>query len=339
MRRIVLAVMVIVHALAHANVAVWAARVGPGWLIQLLWSIALLGYLSAGFGMLRVPLLRGRWKQSLIAATVASVVVLLLLRDRLGSVGAVIDVVLLVVVLKWAQAGVDADIDVAEEAGAEGLGHAWVHRTGWGIAALCLVYAGAVVIMRPVYVRWGTTAAERSAPLPGDALVRDARYRVDHGITIHAPADSVWPWLAQLGQDRGGFYSYDWLERLLGDQIRNADRIHMEWQSISTGDLVRATQPGYLGGRFGDLGWRVIEVVPERALVLANWGAFVVQPVDSVTSRLLVRTRGSGTPSMLGVAFGPLNVFVFEPAHFIMQRGMLRGIRDRAERAMERGGA
>ena len=338
MRRIVLGIVIILHALAHANVAIWAASSGPGWLVELLWSTALVGYLATGLGMLRVPLIRDRWKQIMVVAISASIILLLLMRDLFGSLGAVIDVLLLVLVMEWAQPRVDADVSVADAVGAEGLGHPWLHRTAWSVGALFLVYAAIVVAVRPVYVRWGTTAAERSAWLPGDDLARDARYRVDHGITIKAPADSVWPWLLQLGQNRAGFYSYDWLERLAGDEIRNADRIHPEWQRISTGDLVRATQPGYLGGRFGELGWRVVEVVPGRALVLENWGAFVVQPVDSATSRFYVRSRGPGTPSLAGVVFGPLNVFVFEPAHFIMECGMMRGVRDRAEAAAQRSG-
>ena len=204
---------------------------------------------------------------------------------------------------------------------------------GAGRAAglLFLVYATAVALFHPVYVRWGTTSAERMMTLPGDDLVLDARYRVDHGITIWAPADSVWPWLVQIGQDRGGFYSYTRLEHLAGAHIHNADRIHPEWQQLKPGDLVRATQPDYLGGRLGEPGWRVLDIVPGRAIVLENWGAFVLQPVDERTTRFLIRTRGDGAPSLAAVLLGPLNVFVFEPAHFIMQRGMLRGIRDRAE--------
>jgi hypothetical protein len=333
MRRVLLAFVVILHALAHANFAIWSTSAGPEWLVELLWSVALIGYLAAGLGMLRLPLLRDRWKQIMVAATVASITLLALTSERIGIVGAVVDVVLLITVLGWAQPRADADVVVARAVGIEGLGHTWLHRIGWSIGAAFLLYAAVVVAIRPVYVRWGTTAAERSARLPGDDLVRDARYHVDHGITINAPAESVWPWLAQLGQDRGGFYSYDWLERLFGDRIHNADRIHPEWQSIKSGDLVRAVQPGYLGGRFGDLGWRVAEVIPGRALVLENWGAFVVQPLDSVTSRFIVRTRGPGTSSLAGVVFGPLNVLMFEPTHFIMERGMMRGVRDRAEAA------
>ena len=337
MRRIVLGIVLIIHALAHANVAIWAEAVGPVWLVQLLWSAALLGYLAAGLGMLRVPLIRDAWKQVMIVATVSSLMLLLLTQHLVSAFGAVLDVFLLVLVFEWAQPRADADVAVAKAVGARGLGHVWLHRIGWSVGALFFIYTAAVVAVRPLYVRWGTTPEERSARLPGDDLVRDAHYRVDHGITIKAPADSVWPWLVQLGQDRGGFYSYDWLERLIGDRISNADRIHPEWQSIKQGDFVRAAQPEYLGGRFGDVGWRVVELVPGRAIVLENWGAFVVQPVDSATSRFYVRTREPGAPSLAGVVFGPLNVLVFEPAHFIMQRGMMRGIRDRAEASIQRG--
>jgi hypothetical protein len=64
---------------------------------------------------------------------------------------------------------------------------------------------------------------------------------------------------------------------------------------------------------------------------LENWGTFVLQPIDSTTTRLIVRTRGDAAPSLLSFALAPINVFLFEPAHFIMERGMLRGIRARAE--------
>jgi hypothetical protein len=312
---------------------VWAFDAGPTWLVTALWAVAMLGYVAAAFGILRVPVLRSWWKQLISAATFASATLLWTVGHGLAYVGIAFDVLVFVVALGVEQRIIDADITVADAVGAEGLNHSRLHRIAWAMSILVMVYAVAVVAFRPIYARWGSTPSERLGPLPGDELApADARYRVDHAITINAPASAVWPWLVQLGQDRGGFYSYDWLERLVGDRIENADRIHPEWQRIERGDLVRATQPDYLGGRFGDLGWRVRDVVPGRALILENWGAFVVEPIDTNRSRLIVRTRGPGTPSLAGVIFGPLNVFVFEPAHFIMQRGMLRGIRDRAER-------
>lgn len=131
-------------------------------------------------------------------------------------------------------------------------------------------------------------------------------------------------------KDRAGFYSYDWLERLFGDDVRNADRIHPEWQTLREGDLVRAAQPGYFGGLFGrDIGWRVARLEPGCVLVLDGWGAFILQPIDGGT-RFTVRTPGAGEPNVL---LAPLGLLLFEPAHFIMERRMLLGVKERAERA------
>jgi hypothetical protein len=176
--------------------------------------------------------------------------------------------------------------------------------------------------------------SELAVRLTGDPVADVNGYRIDHAVTIQAPADSVWSWLIQLGQDRAGFYSYDWLERLIGDPIHNADRIVPEWQSLSVGDLVRAAPPNYLGGLFGhEIGWRVTELVPGRVMVLEGWGAFVIVPLDDGTSRLIVRTRGEGSPSLAAMSLAPIGLLLFEPAHFIMERGMLLGIKARAEGA------
>lgn len=332
MKRVALAVFILLHGLAHAGAGVWASSQGPQLLITPLWAVAMLGYIATGLGLLRTPLLRDHWKESALAATVASMVLLMMFAELVGLIGAAVDVVLLLLVFEWAQASSDEDIAVAEAVGTKGLPHPLAHRIGWTMGWVFLAYAFAVVLVRPLYLAWGTTVEERVATMPGDELVPNARYRVDHAVTIHAPADSVWPWLVQLGQDRAGFYSYSWLERLAGDNIHNADRIHPEWQRLQVGDTVRATQPDYLGGRFGAFGWRVAEVVPGRALCLEKWGAFVLRPLDSNTTRLIIRTRGPGKPGLPMVALAPLNVFVFEPAHFIMQRGMMHGIQRRAER-------
>ena len=331
MRRGLLATLLFLHGLSHANVGVWAFANGPDWFITALWGVAMLGYFAAGFGLLGVRGLRLRWKQLLTAATLASIALLVMFGHGIALLGIYIDLIILVLILEVEQRIVDRELVMVATSANKGFRHPWARRLVNGMSVFALVYGAAVVAFRPVYVRWGTTPAERSRVLPGDEREPNPGYRVDHGITIHAPASAVWPWLAQLGQGRGGFYSYDWLERAFGDDIRNADRIHPEWQTVSRGDLIRATQPSYLGGKFGDLGWKVTDVIPGRALILENWGAFVVEPIDANTSRLIVRTRGAGNPSFAGLVFGPLNVFVFEPAHFIMQRGMLRGIRDRAE--------
>lgn len=333
LKRNIVAAIVLLHALAHASVGMWTFSDGNVWVVEPLWGVAMVGYFAAAFGIMGMPLLRRRWKEILVVSTFASMLLLLIAATDLSMIGISIDVAVLVIALVWESDEIDAELTQGEAVSRRIHRHPLLQRVSWIVAGLFLLHAGVVVLLRPVYLQWGTTPDERVATLPGDELAPNARYRIDHAITIHAPANAVWPWIAQLGQDRGGFYSYDWLERLIGDDIHNADRIHPEWQQRQPGDFVRATQPDYLGGRFGALGWSVVDVVPERALILRDWGAFVVQPVNDTTSRLIVRTRGAGQPNMVSLLAGPLTVFVFEPAHFMMQRAMLQGIRDRAEHA------
>lgn len=336
MRRKLLATLLILHGLAHAAPGMWAMGSAPSWVVMPLWSAALIGYLAAGLGLFRLPVLRRWWTQSLIVATASSILLLTIFSEPLGVVGATFDVVLFVVAFQWVAPVASMEIALVEDEGVDALVHPFLHKFAWSVGGAAFIYVAGVVAMRPLYLRWGTTAEERSAYLLGDDLVPNPRYRVDHAITIHAPADSVWPWMAQLGQDRGGFYSYAWLERLIGDDIHNANRIHPEWQQRAAGDTVFAAQADYLGGRFGHAGWRVAAIEPGRGLYLDKWGAFVLRPIDSNTTRLIIRSRGAGTPTLAMVALSPLNVFVFEPAHLIMQRAMMRGIRDRSEAAPAR---
>ena len=336
MRRKILATLLILHGLAHAAPGMWAAGDAPSWVVTPLWGAALIGYLAAGVGLFRMPVLRRWWTQLLIVATASSILLLVLFAEPIGAVGALLDVALFVFAFQVVVPAAAREIEEAEDLGVAELPHPILHRLAWSLGGAALVYAAVVVAIRPLYLRWGTTAEERTARLLGDDRVKAARYRVDHAITIHAPADSVWPWLVQLGQDRAGFYSYAWLERLVGDDIHNADRVHREWQRLAPGDTVFAAQADYFGGRLGHPGWRVTAVESGRGMYLENWGAFVLRPIDSNTTRLVIRTRGEGTPNLTMVALGPVNVFVFEPAHFIMQRGMMRGIRNRAEAAPTR---
>jgi azurin len=167
-------------------------------------------------------------------------------------------------------------------------------------------------------------------PLPGDAEPRDRALEMQHAVTIHAPAEDVWVWLVQLGQDRAGFYSYDWLERAAGLGIRNVREVRPEWQTLQAGDFVRATPPDYLGGLFGEgLAWTVGEVVRERALVLENRGAFVLQPAGDERTRLIIRSttghRERSVPASVASFMG------FHLPHFIMQRRMLLTIKELAE--------
>ena len=190
-------------------------------------------------------------------------------------------------------------------------------------------------VVRPTIYTWGATAAEVAAELPGDRLVEPGTPRTTRAITIDAPIGEVWPWLAQLGENRGGFYSYDVLERLVGARIHNADVVHPEWQELQAGDTV------WLARRYGQRGRQVVaEAVPRSHLVLmsaadyervqrgekalGSW-AFYVCPAGGRT-RLLARGCG-----------GAVGITSFDVVHFVMERGMLRGIRRRA--AAHRGAA
>lgn len=189
-------------------------------------------------------------------------------------------------------------------------------------AAAVLVY---IFIIRPWHLRWGATDEEVVMPLPGDELAPHPKLRDTHAITIHAPVAEVWPWLAQMGQGRGGFYSYTWLENLVGCHMHNADRIVPEWQNLKVGDdiLLHPKVPPL----------KVLALEPERLILLEQSGAFVLRPIDTRTTRFLIRSQGAYNPdwknALLNFIYWRV---IFEPAHFIMERGMMRGIRRRAER-------
>jgi hypothetical protein len=185
---------------------------------------------------------------------------------------------------------------------------------------------GYVRAVRPWHLRWGATAEEATRRLPGDELVADPELDTTRATTIDAPIDEVWPWLAQTGQTRGGFYSYTWPENLVGCRMHNADRIVPEWQGTDAGDKV------WLHPR---VALPVREVVPGRAIVLGDTWTFVLEPIGEQTTRFLVRGRGHFRQPDLKLP--ALNFvywrLIFEPAHFIMERKMMLGIKERAERA------
>lgn len=201
-----------------------------------------------------------------------------------------------------------------------------------GIAAM----AGYFYAVRPWHLRWGATDEELAKSLPGDEVKRHAGVQVTHAITIDAPPEHVWKWLVQIGQDRGGFYSYDWLENFFDLQVHNTDEIKPEWQQLKVGDWVRSAHREWLGGKFDDkAGWFVVGLEQNRSLVLrdeiekGSW-AFVLKPIGEKQTRLIVRARGDAAVSVQR-AF--INYALFEPAHFIMERKMLLTLKEKAERA------
>lgn len=199
-------------------------------------------------------------------------------------------------------------------------------RTGpsrrlWRILLIVLLlnlalYGG---LVRPWIMRWGATDQELVQSLPGDNLIPLDAVVSTRALTIDAPADKVWPWLVQLGQGRGGFYSYTWLENLFAADMVNADRVNPSLQGIVPGDLLS----------FGE-GWyttRVSVAEPNRVLILGDW-TFYLESLDAATTRFIIRY-----PFKVGDGIGEKLFYygIFEPAHFVMESGLMMGIKVRAE--------
>ena len=216
---------------------------------------------------------------------------------------------------------------------------------GIALTAVALEALGAAYsfVLLPRLRRWGATPAEATRALPGDHLVPDAFYTTTHAITVQASAEDIWPWLVQIGQNRGGFYSYDVLENLAKLDIHSADHIDPAWQDVRVDEDYMSLDPdGHM-----KLTVRVLE--PQRAFVVRSgapgeppqaagdlfrgemawsWG-FYLDPADAGATRLIIRTRAAWRHTV-AAAFG--RAFALEPVHSFMEMGMLRGIRARAER-------
>jgi hypothetical protein len=185
-----------------------------------------------------------------------------------------------------------------------------------GAAGVLLTACAYGRCMRPWMRCWGATAAELEMALPGDELDPDPRIRQTRAVQIAAPAHAVSPWIAQLGQDRGGFYSYLWLENLAGCRMHNADRIHPEWQQRSAGETVLLHPAA---------GLKVMRFEPGHALVLEGGWSLVVEPDGPHRCRLIARSRRPG-----GVA-GAIYGLLLELPHFVMERRMLLEVKRRSE--------
>jgi hypothetical protein len=205
---------------------------------------------------------------------------------------------------------------------------------------LIALAAGAIlcgILVRPRMLDWGSTPEERRAALPGDDLVPEADTVTTRATTIGAPVTTVWPWLVQMGQDRAGFYTHNWVERLLRSGIPDTDEINPAWQQLEAGDLMRTNRD--MGGK--PMGWPVMAVDPGRSIVARSnivpvgTYAFVLQPVDDTTTRFIVRDRAAWKRREW-----LFKVLVYELLHAYMETGLLEGIRQRAEqpRVEESGG-
>lgn len=200
-----------------------------------------------------------------------------------------------------------------------------------GMTAIGGVAVAGVLAARRWQLRWGATGQEAGGCLPGDDIIANPDLTATRAITIDAPISQVWPWIAQLGQGRGGFYSYDFLENLAGCDIHSADQIVPAWQDVRPGDQVRLAPQVALA---------VAMVEAGQSLVLRSGGstgntsppydftwAFVLKDAPGGATRLLVRERCAFLRPWAQVLVEPVAA-----VSFVMSQKMLRGIRDRAER-------
>jgi pimeloyl-ACP methyl ester carboxylesterase len=213
-------------------------------------------------------------------------------------------------------------------------------HVGQAMLALAGGYLGMLVVTRRQQ-HWGATDQEITQPLPGDDLLPAAKLASTHAITIAAPAEQVWPWLAQMGYaGRAGMYSYDVLERRLG--TRNIDRLNPDLPPLATGDqmpfapglpmtVAVADPPHALVLWQVVSGGKVLDPGTPRGDDFYGWSwAFVLQPVDATLTRLLTRMRVDYRPV---AKWAPYFRLLIEPAHLVMGRRQLLGIRQRAEAA------
>ena len=206
-------------------------------------------------------------------------------------------------------------------------------RTMAGLAGLAA--AGVAVYARfvlPWHVRWGASDDEVRMPLPGDEIAPAPNMASTRAIAIQAAPEAVWRWLVQIGQGRGGLFSYDWLENLVGSDIHTLNEIRPELQRVAPGDKIRMGPEGYPF-------FRVVSVEPGRSLVLqaadpktgtaadASW-VFVLVPQGDGRTRLISRQRNQFEPSVENFVLWRA---ITEPASFIMEQKMLRTLKELAE--------
>jgi hypothetical protein len=180
-----------------------------------------------------------------------------------------------------------------------------------------------LLLLRRWHLRWGATDEEIQRPLLADELVPHPHLETTRAITIEAPPEAVWPWLVQMGYQRGGWYSYDWLDNL---GVPSARRIIPELQNLKVGDKLAPVEGGFI----------VATLEPPRAMVLMSrndvgrigmsW-TFLLEPLEKGRCRLIERVRGVYDFNLMGL----LMYLAVEPADFIMMRKHLLNLKRRAE--------
>lgn len=322
--RPVLGCLVIAHGLAHAVLPLrgWMdpARLAFDFSALLFYSTIVIGFTVAGLGLFGIRWLEPATRPALVLASVYSLVSLSVMGTGGLWWGRSLDVVLFVIGITGLYRRLPAFDMTATR----------LRLAGETVVTAVAVYGALAVVAWPIHRAWGSTSEEHVMTLPGDPAARNRSLEVQHAVTINARPEQVWPWLVQLGQDRAGFYSYDWLERAFGADVHNVTEIRPEWQHRQAGDLVRATQPHYMGGLFGaQPGWVVKDVQANRALVLNYWGAFVLEPAAGGKTRFIIRSKmgNERVPAWMAA----LDMMAFETPHFIMERKMMLRIKSLAE--------
>jgi hypothetical protein len=205
-----------------------------------------------------------------------------------------------------------------------------MRRKSTSIAVGTVLAASGGVIAYPLFFRrwclsWGARPGEVSMKLPGDELLADAGLVSTRAVTIDAPPAAVWPWLVQMGSGRGGAYTYDWIENLLGLHMHSARRVLPQFQNLQVGDELP------LGP--GRPVMRVEVCDPERTLATrfadGNWVWIFALVAEDGQTRLISRNRIAARGGWLPVRL--FNLLVMEPGSLIMERKMLLGIKQRAQ--------
>jgi hypothetical protein len=194
----------------------------------------------------------------------------------------------------------------------------WLRMVGRGIVGAFAIL-GAILaypFLGRRWARWGARPEEAVERIDGESPAQPPVDLYVRGIDIAAPAARVWPWLLQIGQNRGGFFSYELLENLVGCRIHNLDHLEPSLQHLQVGDLIKfhaSAEP-----------LKITAIAPGRLLEIGGWWTFLLRPVDENRTRLVIRTRiprpaGPGTRFFVHALLGPI--------HFVMERRMLLEIR------------
>jgi hypothetical protein len=206
-----------------------------------------------------------------------------------------------------------------------------------GLRGAALIAANlATPFLRGPRSRWGLDETQAARSLPGDELVPHPAWSYTHGIEIEAPAADVFRWVSQVGADRAGFYSYEWLENLLGCKLENADRVNEEWQIEPNGRLLLHPDVPPLWVERYEAGRYFVAFAPvdeqaraeQKPWCSVSW-LFLVEPLGPERCRFISRYRADHSHHFAArLGFGPT---LIEPISFAMDRRMLLGVKERAE--------